>query len=88
MDTLLGEVTIKITLLPFLKGVYFKRKDFVPFWSKFFPFKVDPLSEKNWCTGKQAGSYNCYFPYKNGTQSTMYSVPLTLYVEGKSADEK
>ena len=30
-----------------LKGVYFKRKEFAPRGSKFFPFKVYPFSEES-----------------------------------------
>ena len=33
------------TLWPFWNGVYFKREEFAPQGSKFFPFNVDPLSE-------------------------------------------
>ena len=28
-----------------LKGIYFKRKEFAPRGSKFFPFRVEPFSE-------------------------------------------
>ena len=32
--------------VPSKKGVYPKRKDFAPFGSKVFPFRVDPFSEE------------------------------------------
>ena len=36
-----------------LKRVYSKRREFAPFGSKFFPFRVDPFEEWGWCAGKQ-----------------------------------
>ena len=32
---------------PFWKGLYSARKEFASLGSKFFPFKVDPISEGN-----------------------------------------
>ena len=47
MDTLSGERTlVKDFFDNLLKGVYSKRKEFAPKGSKFFPFRVDPFSEK------------------------------------------
>ena len=34
-----------LRIIPLLKRVYFKRKEFAPMRSKFFPFKVDPFSQ-------------------------------------------
>ena len=46
--TLSREVNVK-TILPLIrKGVYSKRKEFAPFGSKFFPFRVDPFLEGSW----------------------------------------
>ena len=40
-DTLSGEVAVKLSLPPYLKGVYSERKEFVPKGSKFFPFRIE-----------------------------------------------
>ena len=32
-----------------------ERKEFAPMGSKFFPFRVDPFSEGDYCTGMQTG---------------------------------
>ena len=45
--------TVFIYLPSFWKGVYFKRKEFAPLRSKFFPFRVDSFSEGFWCAAKQ-----------------------------------
>ena len=37
---------ITCTQAPSEKGVYSKRKEFAPKGSKFFPFRVDPFSER------------------------------------------
>ena len=55
-----GRQLWKVVFFFLLKGVYFKRKEFAPKWSKFFPFNVDPFSEGDWRAGKQTGCYkNC-----------------------------
>ena len=51
---------------PFCKGFYTKRKEFAPKGSKFFPVRVDPISEGTWCAGKQRGSHKSCLPCKNG----------------------
>ena len=35
------------TLSPFWKGIYTTKKEFAPFGSKFFPYRVDPFLEGN-----------------------------------------
>ena len=46
-DTPSGEATLSKTVyIPFSEGVYSIRKEFAPRGSKFFPYKVDPFSEK------------------------------------------
>ena len=49
--TFRGGNSVKIILSPFLKGIYSKRKEFAPKWSKFFPFRVDPFSEGTFFAG-------------------------------------
>ena len=44
IDTLSGEATLSKFFSSLLKSVYTKRKEFAPFGSKFFPFRVDPFS--------------------------------------------
>ena len=38
-----------MVLHPFWKGIYYKRKEFAPIGSKFFPFRADPFSEGEVC---------------------------------------
>ena len=57
MDTLLGKAYMIFCLLschqiPSYKGIYSKRKEFAPQWSKFFPFRVDPFIGEDLVTGK------------------------------------
>ena len=49
MDTLTREEAIKFIFAPFWKGVYCIRKE-------FFPYRVDPFSEEDWCNRTQKGS--------------------------------
>ena len=44
--TLLGFISVKTVIVPFRKGVYSKRKEFAPFGSKFFSFRVDPFQKR------------------------------------------
>ena len=44
MIQFLGNFFVSTDSALFLKGVYSKRKEFAPIWSKFFPFREDPLS--------------------------------------------
>ena len=39
-----------------LPMIYSKRKEFAPYGSKFFPFRVDPFSEGAWFAWKQTES--------------------------------
>ena len=41
--------SVKLVLPPIKKGAYPKRKEFAPTGSKFFPFRVDPFSERVLC---------------------------------------
>ena len=44
MDTSSGDVTLfKLFCISSEKRAHFKRKEFAPTWSKFFPFEVDPF---------------------------------------------
>ena len=43
--------------LPFWKVVYSERKEFAPFGSKFFSFRVDPICEGAWCAVEQTESH-------------------------------
>ena len=56
---------VKIVFVPFSKGVYSIRKEFAPTGSKFFPYRIDPFSEGDSCTGKQTGNHKCCLPCKN-----------------------
>ena len=73
-----GKQLCQNRLPPFWKGVYSKRKEFAPLvskffpfsadffsegrWSKFFPPRVDPFSERVCCVGKQTGNHkSCPF---------------------------
>ena len=49
-------------VLTHLKRIYSKRKEFAPNGSKFFPFRVDPISKGVWCTEKQTGSHKKLYP--------------------------
>ena len=49
-------------LSSFWKGVYSKRKEFAPHGNKFFPFRVDHISEWAWFAGKQSGSPKICLP--------------------------
>ena len=62
--TLKGGNSFKMGLPLFWNGVYSKRKEFAPLGSKFFPFRVDPFSEENLCSGKPTGSHKSYLPCK------------------------
>ena len=42
---------------PFEKGSTLKRKNLLPWGSKFFPFRADHFLESPWCAGKQTGSH-------------------------------
>ena len=53
---------------PFWKRVYYKREEFAPLGSKFFPFRVDPFSEGDWCIGTQTGSHKSYLPCKKNSR--------------------
>ena len=82
MDTLPGEVTpVKIILPPFWSGLYSKRKEFAPFGSKFFSFRVDPFSERDWYAGKQTGCHRSCLPRKSSTKYTKCSQPVPLREE-------
>ena len=65
LDTFSREIIVNIDVAPFRKGVYSKRKAFVPNGSKCFPFRVDPFSETVWCTGKQTGIHKSCSPCQN-----------------------
>ena len=41
METLKLDNYVKFVLPPFWNGIYYKRQEFAPFGSKFFPFIVD-----------------------------------------------
>ena len=67
-------------MLPlFCKWVHFKRKEFAPIGSKFFPFIVDPFSEGIWYARKKTESHKVVFLVK------MSSLPFS---EGDWCTEK
>ena len=45
IDTLQGRQLCQVVLTPIFKGVYYKREEFAPLGSKFFPFRVDPCQK-------------------------------------------
>ena len=47
------EVTVSKFSPPFWKEVFSYREELAPLGGKFFPFRVDPFSEGDWCIGKQ-----------------------------------
>ena len=53
-STVSWEATVRTVFPPFWMGVYSKRKEFAPKGRKFFPFRIDPISEIR-CAGKQKG---------------------------------
>ena len=55
--TFRGGTFVKIVFIPSLKWVYSKRKEFAPSGSKFFPFRVDPISQGDFCAREQRGSH-------------------------------
>ena len=60
-------------------------KEFVPLGSNFFPFRIDPFSEGDWCTEKQTGRHKSCLPcqkqWKNSNVSRVY-VSSSLIVHG------
>ena len=63
-----------------LKGIYSKRK------SNFFPFIVDPFSERSWCARKLTGSHSCKQWWKI---YQLYQAPLTITIlSANTADDK
>ena len=57
---------------PFWKGVYFKKKEFAPDGSKFFPFRVDPFFVKEY-DGLCLTSLSTLFKsYRDGGRGIMY----------------
>ena len=68
-----GGNSIKIALFPFWKSVYSKRKEFAPHGSKFFPSRIDPISEGAWCAGKQTQYKNTPIQIKNSPPKTEIS---------------
>ena len=74
MDTLSGAENLSKLLSPFWKGIFSKRKEFAPNGSKFFPFRVDPFSEENWCIeSKEEVKKRLLSLYK---LQKMYQVPI------------
>ena len=67
-----GGNSVKLFLPPFWKGVYFNRKEFAPHGSKFFPFRVDPFSDRTWLAEKQTGSHKSCLLCK--TEAEIYHV--------------
>ena len=61
-----NKATLFSCFATFLKEVYFKRKEFAPYGSKFFPFSVDPFSEGTQFAGKQRNHKSCLTCQKNG----------------------
>ena len=59
-----GKQICQFVLLPFWKGVYFKRKEFAFPGSKFFPFKVDPFSEEAFVQGSKQEVTKVFFLVK------------------------
>ena len=70
IEILSGDNSIKTRLLS-VKRIYSKRKEFAPFWSKFFPFRVDCLIEETWCAWKQTGRHKSCLPCI--TKTRLYS---------------
>ena len=65
IDALLGAAILsRLICLPSEKGSTLKGKT-VPFRSKFFPFRVDPFADGDWCPGRQTGSHKSYLPSKH-----------------------
>ena len=60
----------RLILSAFYQGVYAKRNEFALIGSKFFPFRVDPLSERTLCAVKQTRSHKNCLSCKNGGKST------------------
>ena len=52
MDTLSGEIIIKIVVSVFYKGVYSERTELAPPSNKFCPYMKDPFPEEAGCAGK------------------------------------
>ena len=46
-------ISVKIVFVPFLKGVFSKRKEFAPVGSKFFPFRGDTFQKYKVWESKQ-----------------------------------
>ena len=53
---------VKITFFSFLDRSTLKWKNLLPDGSKFFPFWVDPFTERDWCAGEQSGSHKSCLP--------------------------
>ena len=54
----------KLSLPPFEKGFPQKRKKNTPHGKQSIAFRVEPLSEVDWYTGKQTGSHKSYLLYE------------------------
>ena len=64
VDTLSGVTTLsKLFLTPSENGSTLKGKNLLN-ESKFFPFRVDPFSEGDWCAGMQSESHKSCLPCK------------------------
>ena len=76
-----GEATLSSCFChPSEKRVYSKRKEFAPWGSKFFPFRVDPFLEVTWCPGNETGCHKCCRPFTKWHKIyllELYSVLLT-----------
>ena len=76
-ETIIGTSCLLTCIpVPFWKGIYSKRKEFVPIVSKFFPFRIDPFSEGNKCNSDSAVPWKCIsFPLR---QNQPKNVDITL----------
>ena len=59
-----GKLSLILLFVLFFKGIYSIRKEFAPRGSKFFPYSVDPFSERNWHAVKQTGSLKNCLPWR------------------------
>ena len=55
--------------------------------SKFFPFRLDPFSEGDWCAGKRMGSHKCLLPCEIGGKSTRPRGYKTLFMLNSAEHE-